>query len=59
MAGSVVIESERGTCDGTFHQHNGYFAGDFSRRTGPVPTSFVGTRDLTPAWTTVIPTFDA
>jgi hypothetical protein len=30
MARALVIEEERGTCRGYLHQHNGYYAGDFS-----------------------------
>ena len=30
MATPLVIEEERGTCTGTHHPHNGYYAGDFS-----------------------------
>ena len=30
MAKSLVIEEESGTCTGTPHPHNGYYAGDFT-----------------------------
>ena len=29
MATALVIAEERGTCSGEYHQHNGYYAGDF------------------------------
>lgn len=32
MAATRCIEEERGTYAGFVHQHNGYYAGDFSRR---------------------------
>jgi len=32
MATALVIEEERGTCTGHVHAHEGYFAGDFTRR---------------------------
>lgn len=32
MAATRCIEEERGTYVGFVHQHNGYYAGDFSRR---------------------------
>lgn len=32
MAATRPIEVERGTCVGFVHSHNGYYAGDFSRR---------------------------
>jgi hypothetical protein len=35
MATALVIEEERGTWNGRLHPHNGYFAGDFSRPSGP------------------------
>lgn len=31
MATSLVIEEEQGTYVGFVHQHNGYYAGDFSQ----------------------------
>jgi hypothetical protein len=34
MAATRSIEEERGTYVGFVHQHNGYYAGDFSRRPG-------------------------
>ncbi len=30
MARSLIIEEETGTCRGSVHPHNGYYAGDFS-----------------------------
>jgi hypothetical protein len=36
MAASLIIEEESGTCAGKHHQHNGYYAGDFSEV--PMPT---------------------
>jgi hypothetical protein len=30
MARALVIEEGSGTCRGRVHQHNGYYAGDFS-----------------------------
>jgi hypothetical protein len=39
MATSIWIEEESGTCTTYRHQHNGYYAGDFSRterRTQPL-----------------------
>jgi hypothetical protein len=36
MAASLIIEEESGTCAGRHHQHNGYYAGDFSEV--PMPT---------------------
>ena len=32
MAATRVVEEERGTYVGFTHAHNGYYAGDFSRR---------------------------
>jgi hypothetical protein len=32
MAATRVVEEERGTYVGFVHAHNGYYAGDFSRR---------------------------
>lgn len=32
MAATRIIEEERGAYVGFVHSHNGYFAGDFSRR---------------------------
>jgi len=32
MATSAMIEEERGTFSGFYRTHNGYYAGDFSRR---------------------------
>ena len=32
MARTLIIETESGTCTGTRHHHNGYYAGDFSTR---------------------------
>jgi hypothetical protein len=40
-----IVEEERGTYTGSWHRHNGYYAGDFSDQ--PVrpmdPSSFEGT----------------
>jgi hypothetical protein len=34
---SYLIEEEHGTCTGTLHPRNGYYAGDFSRT--PMPSA--------------------
>ena len=42
MAATRIIEEERGAYVGFVHPHNGYYAGDFSRRgvrTPMVPTT--------------------
>lgn len=36
MAASQIIEEESGTSRGWVHQHNGYYAGDFSHPRFPV-----------------------
>ena len=36
MATSLIIEEEQGTYEGFVHQHNGYYAGDFSPLSHPV-----------------------
>lgn len=36
MATSLIIEEEQGTYEGFVHQHNGYYAGDFSLLSHPV-----------------------
>jgi hypothetical protein len=38
MATSLVIEEERGTCTGSVHAHNGYYAGSFTTLPDAVPT---------------------
>jgi hypothetical protein len=40
-----IIEEERGTYTGSWHRHNGYYAGDFSDR--PVQPLDLRTFDLT------------
>ena len=37
MATTLLIEEERGTCTGRYHQHRGYYAGDFSGPWTPEP----------------------
>jgi hypothetical protein len=32
MAASLAIEEEQGACAGHYHPHNGYYAGDFTKR---------------------------
>lgn len=46
MATALVIEEERGTCAGHVHAHNGYFAGDFSRRPTTRRTPAVAARRI-------------
>jgi hypothetical protein len=38
MATAMLIEEESGTYTGRYHPHNGYYAGDFSRRPAPAAT---------------------
>lgn len=48
MAATRMIEEERGVCVGSVHAHNGYYAGDFSRR--DVSRQMVpGTRPVAPS----------
>jgi hypothetical protein len=47
MAASIIIEEERGTCSGSLHPHNGYYAGDFDTGTQSddrQPSSALGDR---------------
>jgi hypothetical protein len=39
MATSLIIEEEQGTYEGFVHQHNGYYAGDFSLLSHPFEPS--------------------
>ena len=38
MATSLVVEEERGTCTGSVHAHNGYYAGSFTSRPEAEPS---------------------
>ena len=40
MAATRYIEEEHGTFTGVVHAHNGYYAGDFRRRTARRPGVF-------------------
>jgi hypothetical protein len=60
MATALLIEEERGTYTGHYHAHNGYYAGDFSRRQEPEsPATRSHTRpSLRVADRRLLPTYD-
>jgi hypothetical protein len=48
MARTLIIEVESGTCTGSRHHHNGYYAGDFSTR--PIPTDLTALSRRQGSW---------
>jgi hypothetical protein len=49
MATSAMIEEERGTFNDFYRRHNGYYAGDFSRRANSSGDGTGHATDLLPA----------
>jgi hypothetical protein len=47
MAATRIIEEDRGVYVGSMHAHNGYYAGDFSRR-GVRPATVPNTHPVVP-----------